>query len=208
MMQKAAAMGNWWLAAASWQCACTCIMSHVQFFCKTPNRPADSVPLQPSFGSVWLLPFPKTKITFEREEISDYQGDSGKQDRAVDGDWENCVRSQGAYFEGNWGVSVLCTMFLYLVSSSIKVFIFHITWLDTFWTDLCPSLHTWLREGLYHVFMSRSVVGTEVGVGSLVVDGWVDGWMDVWSKVLWPYPCSNPTPFSVLHGNGLKKYPD
>ena len=26
--------------------------------------------------------------------------------------------------------------FLYLVSSSINVSIFHITWVDTFWTDL------------------------------------------------------------------------
>ena len=26
--------------------------------------------------------------------------------------------------------------FLYLISSSINVFIFHITWLDTFWTVL------------------------------------------------------------------------
>ena len=26
--------------------------------------------------------------------------------------WEICVRSQGAYFEGDWGVIVLCTMFL------------------------------------------------------------------------------------------------
>ena len=57
-----------------------------------------------------------------------------KCDRAADGDWENCVRSQGAYFEGYWGVIVLCTMFL--VSSSINVSIFHITWLDTLWTDL------------------------------------------------------------------------
>ena len=29
--------------------------------------------------------------------------------------------------------------FLYLVSSSINVFIFHITWLATFWTDLVYS---------------------------------------------------------------------
>ena len=49
---------------------------------------------------------------FEREEISDCQWDSGKYDRAADGNWENCVRSQGAYFEGDWGVTVLCTMFL------------------------------------------------------------------------------------------------
>ena len=26
--------------------------------------------------------------------------------------WENCVRSQDAFFEGDWGVIVLCTMFL------------------------------------------------------------------------------------------------
>ena len=38
---------------------------------------------------------------------------------------ENCVRSSGAYFEGDWGGGVLCSMFL--VSSSINVFIFHIT---------------------------------------------------------------------------------
>ena len=48
--------------------------------------------------------------------------------------WENRVRSQGAYFEGDRGVIVLCTVFL--VSSSINVSIFHITCLDTFWTDL------------------------------------------------------------------------
>ena len=39
--------------------------------------------------------------------------------------WENCVRSQSAYLEGDWGVIVLCTMFL--VSSSMNVSIFHIT---------------------------------------------------------------------------------
>ena len=48
--------------------------------------------------------------------------------------WQNCVRSQGAYFEGDWGVIVLRTMFL--VSSSINVSIFHSIWLDTFWTEL------------------------------------------------------------------------
>ena len=58
----------------------------------------------------WL--FPKTKITFEREEISDHLWDSGKYDGVADGDWENCVRSQGACFEGDWGIIVLCTMFL------------------------------------------------------------------------------------------------
>ena len=64
----------------------------------------------------WLFPklkSPKTKITFEREEISDCQRDSGKYDRAADSNWENCVRSQGAYFEGDWGIIALCTMLLF-----------------------------------------------------------------------------------------------
>ena len=47
--------------------------------------------------------------------------------------WENCVRSQGAYFEEDRVITVPRTMFL--VSSSINVSIFHITWLDTFWTN-------------------------------------------------------------------------
>ena len=79
---------------------------------KSSNHPGDSNPLQPRFGALRLLAFPKTKITFEREEISYCQWDSGKYDGAADGDWENCVKSQGTCFEGDWGVIVLCTMFL------------------------------------------------------------------------------------------------
>ena len=139
MIQKAKALGNWWLAASSGQCAHSGIMSHTEFFAKTSNYPGDSALLQPRFGTLQLVAFPKTKITFEREEISDRQAwDSGKYDRATDSDWENCVRSQGAYFEGDWGIIVLCTMFL--VSSSINVSIFHITWLNTFWRDLVHYL--------------------------------------------------------------------
>ena len=85
----------------------------MQFFGKTSNRPCDWAPLQPRFGTLWLLAFTKTKITFERENhLSDHWWDSGEYDRAAGGNWENCVRSQSAYFEGHWGVIVLCTMFL------------------------------------------------------------------------------------------------
>ena len=69
----------------------------VQFFGGTWNHPDDSAPLQPRFGTLRLLASPKTKITFEREEISDHQWNSGKYDGAADGDWENYVRTQGAY---------------------------------------------------------------------------------------------------------------
>ena len=112
MIQKAAAMGSWWLAASSWQHTHSCITSHAEFFVGTSNHPGDSTPLQPRFGALWLLAFPKTKITFEREEISDHWWDSGKYNGTADDNWENCVRSQGAYFEGDWCVIVLRTMFL------------------------------------------------------------------------------------------------
>ena len=133
--QKATATGNQRLPAApTWQCACSWISFHVEIFGKISNHPDDSVPLQTRFGTLWLLAFTKTKITFEREEISDCWWDSGKYNGAADGNWESYVRSQGAYFEEDWGIIVLCAMFL--VSSSINISIFHITWLNTFWIGL------------------------------------------------------------------------
>ena len=120
------------IGSFSQQCAHSCLTSCAVFLGKTLNHPADSVPLQPRFGTLWLLAFPETKVTFEREEISDNQWDSGKYCGAADGDWENCVRSQGAYFEGDWSIIVLCTVFLV---SSINVSIFHVAWLDTFCVD-------------------------------------------------------------------------
>ena len=109
MIWKATAMGDWQLHHNN-------VPPHashlLQFFDKTSNHPGDSAPLQPRFGALPLLAFPKTKITFEREQISDCQWDSGKYDGTADSNWENCVRSQGARFEGDWGVIVLCTVFL------------------------------------------------------------------------------------------------
>ena len=48
------------------------------------------------------------------------------------------VRSQGAYF-GTEASLPYVQCFLYLLSSSVKVSIFHITWLDTLWKDLIYS---------------------------------------------------------------------
>ena len=116
MTQKAAAMGNWWLAASSRQYACSCITSCAEFFSETSNHPGDSALLQPRFVALRLLTFPKTKITFEREEVSDSQWDSRKYNRAADGDWESCVRPQIAHFEGDWAASLSCVhCFLFLL---------------------------------------------------------------------------------------------
>ena len=114
MIQKAIDMGNWWLAASSQHHTCSFITSHAEFFGETSNHPGDSVPLQPRFGALRLLAFLKTKITFEREEISDCQWDLEKYDGAANGNWENCMRSQGTYLK--WTeVSLSYTQcFLYL----------------------------------------------------------------------------------------------
>ena len=73
VIQNAAAMGKWCLAASSRPCACSCITSRAEFSGETSNHQGDSAPLQPRFGALQLLAFPKTKITFEREEISGHQ---------------------------------------------------------------------------------------------------------------------------------------
>ena len=146
MIQKDTAMGKWWLAASLWQCAHSCITSCAEVFAKTANHPGDSAPLQLRFGALWLLAFPETNITFEREEVPANRWNSRKYDGAADDDWENYVRSQGAYSEGDWDVIVLCTVFL--VSSPIHVSVFHITWPDTFWTDL-----------VHHIFLHLFVGG-------------------------------------------------
>ena len=123
LSQKAAAMDNWCITTTHplmHRISCRVFSAKYQITQGTQD------PLQPKFGVLKLLAFPKTKITNEREETSDCGWDSGKYDRAADGDWENCVRSQGAYFEGDWDIIVLYAMFL--VSSSINISIFHISW--------------------------------------------------------------------------------
>ena len=102
-------------------------VEHVRVAINKDCQPRWLSPLQPRLGALWFLTFPKTKITFEREVISDHWWDSGKYDWMADGDsnkgfaecfeqwkrcWESRVRSQDAYFEGNWGVILLWTMFL------------------------------------------------------------------------------------------------
>ena len=90
------------------------LMHHVssRVFWQNTNRPGESAHLQPRFGALGLLAFPKTKISIESEEISDHRWDSENYNGTAGGDWENSVRSQGADFEADWGIIVLCTVFL------------------------------------------------------------------------------------------------
>jgi hypothetical protein len=56
-------------SASSRQCECLFYSSRAGFFGKASHHPGLSAPLQHEFGSLWLLAFPKAKITVEREEI-------------------------------------------------------------------------------------------------------------------------------------------
>ena len=80
-------------------------------FGETSNHPLDSAPLQPRSGTLWFLAFPKTKIAIEREEIADCR-DSGKYDDAADGAWGELCEVPRCLLWRDWGVNVLCTMFL------------------------------------------------------------------------------------------------
>ena len=113
MTQKAAAMGSWWLAASSRQCACSCITSCAEFLVKHQIIQVTQLPYSPDLApcDFWLFAKLKSSLKGDRFQTVD-EIDSGKYDRSADGNWENCVKSRGAYFGGDWGIIVLCTMFL------------------------------------------------------------------------------------------------
>ena len=105
-------------------------------FGETSNHPGDTAPLQPKFGVLWLLAFPKLKSPLK-----------GKRFHPINEIQANTMWQMMAMGRTVWGskvptlkgieVSLFCVLcFLYLISSSINVSTFHSTWLDTFWTDL------------------------------------------------------------------------
>ena len=85
MIQEATALGNWWLAASSWQCTCSCILSLTKsFLAKHQTIHVTQSPYSPDLalygGSLWRL-----------VELCEYP---------------KCL------FDGDWGVIVLRTVFL------------------------------------------------------------------------------------------------
>ena len=84
IMKMATATGNCWFAASSEQLASSYTTSPAECLAKHQITQVTSPPTAP-FGALKLLAFPKTEITFEREEISDLRWDSGKYDEAADG---------------------------------------------------------------------------------------------------------------------------
>ena len=141
LIQTAAAVGNWWLAASSWQPTHSCITSCAEFFGKISNHPGHSDPLSPDLASSDFCLFPKLKSPLK-----------GKRFQTIDEIQENTTGQLMAIGRTVWGPKVptlkgtevslsYVQCLLYLVSSSINVSIFHITWLDSFWADLV-HIHT------------------------------------------------------------------
>ena len=142
IIQKATAMGDWWLAASSWQHACSCIMSNAEFFWKTSNPPHDWAPYSPDLVPYDFWLFPKLKSPLK-----------GKRFQAVDEIQKNMMGQLMEIGRTLWGTKVptlkrteasssYVQCFLYLVSSSINVSIFHSTWPDIFWKDLIYPIFT------------------------------------------------------------------
>ena len=126
MTKTAAAMSNWWLAASSQQCACSRIRSPAEFLAKHQITQVTQPRYRPDWVPCDFWFFPKLKSPL-KVEISDHQwtqeNTKGQLMAIPTKDfaecfepwkrcWGDCVRSQGAYFEGDWDIIVLCTMFL------------------------------------------------------------------------------------------------
>ena len=134
MIQKAVATGNWWVAASSGQCTCSCITSHAELFATFQITQVTQTPYSPNLvpWEFWLFPKLKSPVKGKRfQTINEIQ-----ENRVADCDWENVWGLEVPTLKGTEAPLSYVQCFLYLVSSSINVSIFHIIWHGTFWTDL------------------------------------------------------------------------
>ena len=110
-------------------------MSCAEFFAKYQVTRVTQPPYSPDLVPCHFWLFPKLKSPLK-----------GKRFQTIDEIQENTMRQLMATGRAVWGPevpplkgteeSLSCVQcFLYLVSSSVNVSVFHIMWLDTFWTD-------------------------------------------------------------------------
>ena len=126
MIQKATAMGNRWLAVSSRQCTCSGFIVSCSFLGKHQITQVTQPLYSPDLMhyDFWLSPKLKSPLKGKRfQTVNEIQEN-----------WENCVRSQAAYIEGDWGVIVLCTVFLVSCIFFSKCLFF--------------ILHGWIPSGL------------------------------------------------------------
>ena len=154
MIQKATAMGNWWLAASSQQHTYSCITSCAEFLMKHQITQVTQLPYSPHLApwDFWLFLKLKSSLKGERfQTVIEIQ--------------ENMMDQLMAIGRTVWGpnvptlkgtkASLSCVQwFLCLVSSSINVSIFHIKLPDTFGTDPVHLLNGSPHED--HVLMKQA----------------------------------------------------
>ena len=128
MNQKATVMGNWWLAASLWQCTCSHITSCAEFLVKQQISQVTQRPYSPDLSPCDFWFFPKLKSSLK-----------GKKFQTIDDIQENTTEQLMVIQRTVWGPTVstlkgtetslsYVQCFLYLVSSSINVSIFHMAW--------------------------------------------------------------------------------
>ena len=137
MIQKDSAQlwatGDWQLHHDNASTHASCLVQ--SFLVKHQITQVTQLPYSPNLVSCDLWLFPKLKSPLK-----------GKRFQAIDEISENTTRQLMAIGRTEWGPKVptlkvteaslpYVQCFLYFLSSSINVSIFHITWLDTFWID-------------------------------------------------------------------------
>ena len=129
LIQKATAMGTWWLAASSQQCAHSCITSLTELLAKHQITQVTQPPYSPDLApcDFWLFLKLKSPLKGNRFQTGD----------EIE---ENIMGQLMATGSTMWGPMVptlketeaslsYVQCFLYLLFSSINVSFFHITWL-------------------------------------------------------------------------------
>ena len=124
-------------------------MFYAEFIGKTSNYSGDSAVLQLRFGTLQLLGFPKLKSPLKGKRfqtVDEIQENTMRQLMAIPIRFCSVLNSGRGTGRTVWGPKVptfkgsevsltYVHCFLYLVTL-INVSSFHITWQDTFWTDL------------------------------------------------------------------------
>ena len=137
MIQKVAAMGNWWLAASSRQHALSVPHVSCRGFWWNIKSPRWLTPLQPRFGTLPLLALPKLKSSLKGKRfqtVYDIQENTTRQLMVRMGELcevPRCLIWRGLRHHCPM-YSVSCILYL-LQQMSLY---FYSTWLGTFWTDL------------------------------------------------------------------------
>ena len=116
--------------------------------------------LSPTTTQIWcplLLVFPKSKITFERKEISDCQWNLVKYDRAADDNWENCMRSQVSTLKVTEVSLSYVQCFLYLLQKMSVFFILHGR-IPSGQTPLCEETQSTNSKEFMHIYIYFSAI--------------------------------------------------